>query len=134
MTNVPQQSGGKVNGATASQALLGVVLLLLAAYSLGMRVDGGPEDTRAAYVAAGALLCGITALASSWFVYCCRPHATTIYAASWSFNIMGWMTLGLASHYRPLWWVLATTGCLVVAAIRFTSTVHRALEKRQLES
>lgn len=117
------------------QALLGVVLLLLAVSALEWSFDIGQHRPRAAYVAAvGSLLCGATALASSWFVYRRRQYATVVYAASWSLNILGWSWLGLLSHYRPLWWVLGTSACLAFAAVIFTLRVRRAMENRSLAS
>jgi hypothetical protein len=112
------------------QAFLGVVLLILAASAFEWYFDIGQRHLRAAYVVVGSLLCGATSLTSAWFVYRRRLYATVLYAASWSLNILGWVSIGLVSHYRPPWWVLSTSACLAFAAVIFTLHVHRAMENR----
>jgi len=82
----------QLRGAAMIQAILGIVLLLLAASALEWYFDVGQHRLRAAYVAVGCLLCGATSLASAWFVYRRRLYATVLYAASWSLNILGWTT------------------------------------------
>jgi hypothetical protein len=123
----PQQYWRQLRALALTQAILGFVLLLLTASALVWYIDIPQRRLRAEGVAAGLLLCGITALVSSWALYRGRPFATPFYAASWSLNVLGWIALGFLSSYRPIWWVLATAACLVTYAGVATFRVRRWL-------
>jgi hypothetical protein len=128
------KAGRQIRSAAMIQAFLGFVLLLLAASCIEWYLDTEQHRLRTACVGVGCLLCGATALTSSWFVFRRRHFAAALYAASWSLNLLAWISLGLVSHYRPLWWVLGTSACLALAAVNFSLRVRRALENRSLAS
>ncbi len=122
-----QQAGQQLRRAAMFQALLGVVLLLIAVAAFEMYIDfgQGQQHNQAAYVTVGFAISGATALVSSWFLYLRRPFATIYCAASWSLIVVGWIALGMASHYRPAWWILATGACLAFFAVTFVVRVRR---------
>jgi hypothetical protein len=71
MMQLAQQAGQQLRPAAMFQAFMGVVLLLIAVAAFEMYIDfgQGQQHSRAAYVTAGFVLCGATALISSWFLY-----------------------------------------------------------------
>jgi hypothetical protein len=112
-------------------AFLGSVLLLLSVGFLEDYFDSGPHRwPRAAYLAAGFLICGAAMLVSSYFVYRRRPNATFFYAASWALNFIGW--IALTSISRPVWWVLGTAVCFATGAIVSVVHVRRVLGGRRI--
>jgi CDP-diglyceride synthetase len=132
MKRTSQSAGRQLLGLAMAHAFLGVVLLLLAAAFLEMYAETGHLPRRAEYVAVGLVVCGAMTLIASYFLHRRRQNATLLYAASSSLNVIGWIALGLESHYRPIWWVLVTATCLACAATIATVRVRRALGERRL--
>jgi hypothetical protein len=118
---------GSLLSACLIATMFGIVFLGIAAGCLLDHVHKFPTRAGPEFLILGGSLCGVLNLAAAWLLYRRHSWAISVYAASWSLNIIAGIAMGLGAHTKPPWFVLSIAVGSMYLALSLIIQVRREL-------